>query len=233
MAAIGADQTVLEIGAGLGTLTRALSGVARHVVAVEFDRALIPALEEAIAGARNVEILHADAMDLEYSKLLPPGSKMVSNLPYNVATPLMAKLLEEAADVTSFLIMIQKEVAQRLVAAPGSRTYGAISVRVAYHCDARILGTVPASVFWPAPKVASALVEMDRVPARVEVPSETLMQVVRAAFSQRRKTVRNSLATLFDEDAIERALTRAGIDPEARAETLDLQQFADLSRELR
>ncbi len=160
---------------------------------------------------------------------------MVANLPYNIATPLIATLLEEVGELTDFVIMVQKEVGQRLVAPPGSRTYGAISVLVAYHCDARTLGRIPPSVFWPVPRVDSLLVRLTRRPAPVEVGFPDLRRVVRAAFAQRRKTLRNSLAAGLERPVaeVESAIAGAALGPDARAETLSLDDFARLAAALR
>ena len=233
LAEVTAGDRVLEVGAGLGTLTLGLADLADHVVAVELDKFLIPALREVMGAADNVRIVNADAMDLDFEGL--GCDKMVSNLPYNVATPLVAKLLSKAPSISTFVFMVQKEVGARMVAGPGSRTYGGISVRVAYHCEAKVLGTVPASVFWPAPKVASALVWMKRRPhPRVAIDESLLMRVVKAAFSQRRKTATNSIASSLGlpVSTVEGAFVTVDIDPMRRAESLGLEEFAKLAAEL-
>lgn len=233
---IAPTDRIIEVGAGVGTLTLALANAAAQVVAIELDRKLIPALTEVLDGAENVEVVVADAMKVDYSRLVGGGeARLVANLPYNIATPLVAKLLEEAPQISDFVIMVQKEAGMRFVAPPGSRTYGAVSVMVAYHCDAKLLGKVPPSVFWPVPKVESLLVRLTRRPAPVEVSFPDLMRVVRAAFGQRRKTVRNSLAAGLElsVDEVETAIRRAGIDPDARAESLGLKEFAQLAEGFR
>jgi 16S rRNA (adenine1518-N6/adenine1519-N6)-dimethyltransferase len=232
---IAPTDRIIEVGAGVGTLTLGLADAAAQVVAIELDRKLIPALTDVLDGVDNVEVVVGDALKLDYSTLVGGGSaRMVANLPYNIATPLIAKLLEEATQISDFVIMVQKEAGERLVAPPGSRTYGAVSVLVAYHCDAKILGKVPARVFWPVPKVESLLVRLTRRPAPVQVSFPDLMRVVRAAFGQRRKTVRNSLAAGLElpVDQVEAAIGRAGIDPDARAESLGLKEFAQLAEVL-
>jgi 16S rRNA (adenine1518-N6/adenine1519-N6)-dimethyltransferase len=233
---IAPTDRIIEVGAGVGTLTLGLADAAAQVVAIELDRKLIPALTEVLDGALNVEVVVADAMKVDYSRLVGGGeARLVANLPYNIATPLVARLLEEAPQISDFVIMVQKEAGMRFVAPPGSRTYGAVSVMVAYHCDARLLGKVPPSVFWPVPKVESLLVRLTRRPAQVEVSFPDLMRVVRAAFGQRRKTVRNSLAAGLElpVDEVETAIRRAGIDPDARAESLGLKEFAQLAEVFR
>ncbi|MCA1841525.1 MAG: 16S rRNA (adenine(1518)-N(6)/adenine(1519)-N(6))-dimethyltransferase RsmA, partial [Actinobacteria bacterium] len=152
-AGVGADEDVIEVGAGLGTLTSELASVARRVVAIELDRRLVEALTHRFADTPNVTILAADAMQVDYRTLTTGTAKFVANLPYNISTPLVAKILEEAPSIEMLSIMVQKEAGERLVAPPGSRTYGAISVRVAYHCSARIVASVSRSIFWPLPGV--------------------------------------------------------------------------------
>lgn len=231
----GPRDRVLEVGAGLGTLTAALADAVGSVVAVEFDRSLLPALEEVLRGRDNVEVVEGDALRLDYRRLLgDEPCRFVSNLPYNVATPLVATLLESAPGIGSFLVTVQREVGERLAAPPGSRVYGAVTVLVAYHCRARVVGRVPPTVFWPRPKVESVLVELVRRPAPVPIAAGPLMEVVRAAFSQRRKTLRNSLAAALGRShaEIEGAMREAGVGPAARAEDLPIEGFAALAAAL-
>lgn len=235
VAEVGPVDQVVEVGAGLGTLTVGLAQTARRVIAIEIDRAIVPALREVVAPFPNVELVAGDALGIDYGALLRPGRfRFVANLPYNIATPLLARLLSEVPQIEDFVVMIQREVGERLVASPGSRTYGAVSVLVAYHCGARLLGRVPPAVFWPPPRVESVIVRLLRRPPPVAVPAGALMGVVRAAFSQRRKTLRNALASALDRppDAIEAVLRRAGVDPRARAEELSLQRFASIAEAL-
>ncbi len=236
LAEISTADRILEVGAGIGTLTLALAEAAEHVTAIELDRKLIPALEEVLQGAGNVKVVVGDAMDLDYAGLVAGGtSRLVANLPYNIATPLVATLLQERPEIEDFVVMVQREAGERFVAPPGSRTYGAVSLLVAYHTEARVLGKVPASVFWPVPNVESLLVRLTRRPQPVDVDSADLMRVVRAAFGQRRKTIRNTLASGLGLEVgeVEAALARAGVDPGARAESLGLEEFAGLVRALR
>jgi 16S rRNA (adenine1518-N6/adenine1519-N6)-dimethyltransferase len=219
----------------MGSLTVALAEAAGEVVAVEVDRVLAEALQEVAGALPRVRIIVADAVTLDFDDLLGEGTyKMVSNLPYAIATPLVARLLQEAPGVEEMVFMVQQEVGERLVAPPGSKTYGAVSVLVAYHADAQIVGKVPRTVFWPKPKVSSAIVRLRRRPPPVDVDAGRLMEVVRAAFAQRRKTVRNSLASALGRrtDEVEEVLQRAGIDPALRAERLSLEEFARLAQAL-
>ena len=236
LAEVEAEDRVVEVGAGLGTLTLALSDRASSVTALELDRKLIPALMEVLAGRENVEVVVADAMAVDFQELTAGNPhRFISNLPYNIATPLLAKLLEQAPDITDWVVMVQREVGERLVAGPGSKEYGAVSVLVAYHCRARSLGKIPPTVFWPAPKVESLLVRLERRSPPVPITSSELMKVVRAAFGQRRKTVKNSLGGGLDSDAsrIDDALRHAGVDPASRAESLGLEDFARIAEALR
>jgi 16S rRNA (adenine1518-N6/adenine1519-N6)-dimethyltransferase len=235
VADVGPRDRVLEIGAGVGTLTIGLAEKAAEVVAVEFDRALVPALTEVIGPLGNVRLVEADAMRLDYSSILMGRPhRFVSNLPYALAVPLISKLLREQREVTSFVAMVQKEVGERLVAPPGSRTYGAISVLVSYFCLGEVVSRISPTVFWPRPKVWSVLIKLDRRPPPVSVDIETLMKVVTAAFAQRRKTVRNSLASSLPKSPaeVETALQRAEVDPGARAETLGINDFARIAEEV-
>lgn len=263
LAGLTGSEQVLEIGAGLGTLTLGLAGASASVTAVEIDRAVLPALEEVVGGLPNVRVVGGDAMTLDWGSVLggagavdpegtertrvdPAGSepdaerpgrdgsgswKMVSNLPYNIATPLLATMLEGVPQIDDFVVMVQREAGERLVAGPGSKVYGAVSVLVALHAEATLLGSVPRTVFWPQPGVDSVVVRMTRRPAPVVVAAEPLMRVVRASFSHRRKTLRNALSTSLGRDAagIEQALRAAHVDPGARAEALSLEDFARIA----
>lgn len=231
LAEVGPDDRVVEVGPGIGSLTLALSDTGAHVLAIERDRHVIPVLHEVIAGRRNVEVVEGDAMTADWTALLGSESwNLVSNLPYNIATPLVATLLESAPQIARMLVMIQREVGERLAAAPGTRVAGAISVKVAYYAEASIVGRVPPTVFVPRPKVESSLVRLVRRGApSVDVPSvERLFELVRAGFAQRRKTLGRALrGTLPDAVAV---LESAGIEPRARAEQLSLEEWARLAR---
>ncbi len=232
LAGVEADDHVLEIGPGLGSLTLALLERGCSVLALELDRKLASVLEEVVAGEGDVRIVTGDALTVDLGALVGAGTwRCVSNLPYNVATPVVIRLLEEAPSVGSALVMVQREVADRLVAAPGTTAYGAPSVRVAYFARSKIVGNVPRTVFVPPPKVDSALVELVRRDAPpVDVPSRArLFELVRAGFAQRRKMLRRSLRAELGERT-EAMLTEATIDPRARAESLGLAQWAALAR---
>jgi 16S rRNA (adenine1518-N6/adenine1519-N6)-dimethyltransferase len=232
LAGVEAGDRVLEIGAGLGSLTLALLERGARVLALERDRKLQPALGHVVTGQGDVRIVTGDALDIDFAALLDTETwRCVSNLPYNVATPVVVRLLEEAPSIESALVMVQREVADRLVASPGSRAYGAVSVRVAYYAHAKIVGMVPRTVFVPAPKVDSALVELVRRDAPpVDVPStDRLFELVRAGFAHRRKMLRRTLPAVLGDRAMS-VLDEAGIDPRARPESLGLTEWAALAR---
>jgi 16S rRNA (adenine1518-N6/adenine1519-N6)-dimethyltransferase len=231
LSGVGEGSRVVEIGAGLGSLTLALAETGARVVAVEVDRGLAPVLREIVAD-RGVEVVEADALELDWTDLLGSGGpwSLVANLPYNVATPLVVRVLEEAPQVSSLLVMVQREVGERLAALPGDPAYGAVSVKVAYWAEASVVGRVPATVFVPRPKVASVLVRLERrdtpaVPPAV-VAYDRLFAVVRAGFGQRRKMLRRSLAGVVDPAAF----ASAGVAPEARAEDLGVEAWGRLAR---
>jgi 16S rRNA (adenine1518-N6/adenine1519-N6)-dimethyltransferase len=232
LAKVEAGDGVLEIGAGLGSLTLALLEQDACVVALERDRKLQPVLEQVVAGQGDVRIVTGDALDIDFGSLLDTGRwRCVSNLPYNVATPVVVRLLEEAPSVASALVMVQREVGDRLVATPGSVAYGAVSVRVAYYARAKIVGVVPRTVFVPAPKVDSALVELvRRVRPPVDVPSpERLFELVRTGFAHRRKMLRRTLPAVLG-DRTSSVLQDAAVDPRARPESLGLTEWAAVAR---
>jgi 16S rRNA (adenine1518-N6/adenine1519-N6)-dimethyltransferase len=227
LAGVQPGDHVVEVGPGLGSLTLALLDAGAHVRAVELDARLANVLAEVVRG-RGVDVVIADAQTIDWPELLRDHERwvMVSNLPYNVATPVVVRALEEAPAIERFLVMVQREVGERLAAGPGSKTYGAVSVKVAYYADAEVVGTVPPDVFVPRPNVDSALVRLSRRPAPVTVDDrERLFSLVRAGFATRRETLRRALAAEVDESAF----ATAGIDPAARAETLSLEQWAALA----
>jgi 16S rRNA (adenine1518-N6/adenine1519-N6)-dimethyltransferase len=232
LAQVEAGDHVVEVGPGLGSLTVALCDAGADVTAIELDRHVIGALEEVVAG-RPVRLVQADALEVDWAEVLREHARwaMVANLPYNVATPLLVQALERAPMIDRFLVMVQREVGERLAAPPGTRTYGAVSVRVAYYAEAKVVGVVPPTVFVPRPNVESALVQLTRrARPPVDVPdAERMFAIVRAGFATRRKTLRRALAPLLGEHTVE-VLERAGVDPGARAETLGLDQWAALAR---
>jgi 16S rRNA (adenine1518-N6/adenine1519-N6)-dimethyltransferase len=228
LADVGPGDRVVEVGAGLGSLTLALAETGAAVTAIEVDRHLLPVLED-VVGHTSVRVVGADAMTLDWAELLGNDTwTLVANLPYNVATPLVADLLDGVPAVTRMLVMVQREVAERLAATPGTRAYGGVTVKVAYWAEAEIVGRVPATVFVPKPRVESALVSITRraTPAvGPEVTPDRLFTLVRAGFGQRRKMLRRSLAELVPPEAFE----AAGIEPTARAEELDVAAWGRLA----
>lgn len=230
LAGVGPGDHVVEVGAGLGSLTLALAESGAEVLAVEIDNHLVPILEENTKDCANVTVVHADAMQVDWHALLAaaPRWTLVANLPYNVATPLIADLLDFVPEITAMLVMVQKEVGERLVAAPRAEAYGAVSVKVAYWATGSVVGIVPPTVFLPRPNVDSALVRIDRrgEPAvGPEVSRDRLFALVRAGFGQRRKMLRRSLADIVDPEAF----AAAGVDPTARAEELDVYAWGRLA----
>jgi len=229
MAGVGPGDRVIEVGAGLGALSLALAETGASVTTVEIDRGIVPVLRR-IVEPSGVTVVEGDAMSLDWNALLGDGAwVLVANLPYNVATPLIADLLRDVPAIFRMLVMVQREAGERFVAGPGDGAYGGVSVRVAYWAEAEIVGRVPASVFLPRPEVESVLVELRRraEPAvGPEVDRARLFALVAAGFGQRRKMLRRSLAGLVDADAF----TAAGVRPEARAEELDLAAWARLAR---
>jgi 16S rRNA (adenine1518-N6/adenine1519-N6)-dimethyltransferase len=237
LAEVEPGDRVLEVGPGVGSLTLALAdqvGPGGTVTALELDRHLVPLLSEVLAGRDNVAVVQGDALTVDYGDLLADGTRtMVSNLPYNVATPLLVRLLEEVPGLRRLVVLVQREVAERLAAAPGNRESGAASVKVAYFSRPALLAAVPATVFVPRPRVESALVAFDRLPGPpVDVPSPARMfELARAGFAQRRKMLRQALRPLLGPDAGD-VLAAAGVDPGARAEALTLEEWAALTRVL-
>src|SRR4051812_28797834 len=235
LAGVGPGDRVMDIGAGLGSLTLALAATGAAVTAVEIDRHLVPILRSVVAGADtggnradgSVDVVEGDALRLDWDALLGDATwTLVANLPYNVATPLVADLLDGVPNIRRMLVMVQREVGERLAARPGDDAYGAVSVKVAYWATARVVGRVPPTVFVPQPRVESALVEIVRRPEpAVDAPYDRLFQLVRAGFATRRKMLRRSLSGLIDPAAFE----AAGIAPQARAEELDVAAWGRLA----
>jgi 16S rRNA (adenine1518-N6/adenine1519-N6)-dimethyltransferase len=229
-AGIARGDDVVEVGPGVGSLTLALDAAGARVIAVELDQHLLPVLRE-VLGARPVEVVHGDAMAVDWNHVLRRSSRwaMVSNLPYNVATPVVVRALECAPMIDRMLVMVQREVGERLAASVGTRAYGAVTVKVAYYADAKVVGIVPPTVFTPRPKVDSALVRITRRPPPVEVADAPFMfDLVRAGFATRRKTLRNALADVLGPRTVA-VLDAAGVDPTRRAETLDLRDWAEVA----
>lgn len=231
---------VLEIGPGLGVLTKELALRADKVAAIEIDDRLPPVLKETLAEFDNVTVIPGDAMKLDLHKLIAQqfGDLPVAvcaNLPYYITSPLIMRLLESRLPITSLTVMVQKEAAQRLCAAPGTRDCGAVTLAVAYYAEAETLFQVSRGSFLPAPNVDSAVIRLTVRPTPpVSVTDEkALFRLIRGAFAQRRKTLCNALSGAgFDKNAVSAAMERTGLSPTVRAEQLTLQQFADLSNAL-
>lgn len=238
-ATLSPADTVLEVGAGLGTLTVALAAQAGRVIAVEVDPALLAPLHAAVAPYANVTVVRADIMSVDVSGLLagtPMPRKVVANLPYNLASPLVVSLLQRPLGIERMVLTVQREVAQRMVASPGTKEYGVLSVAVQYRAHATVVGKIPASAFYPPPEVESSIVLLrvhDRPACDVE-DEALLLRVVHAAFGQRRKMLRNAVAGALplSTSEVEAACHQAGITPSRRGETLSLVEFARLTAAL-
>ena len=233
MANVRATDHVVEIGAGLGSLTLALAETGARITAIEIDHGIAPVLRDVVKDLPNVSVVVGDALELDWNEIIPPGSSavVVANLPYNVATPLVADLLDAIPQISRFVVMVQKEVALRLASSVGSSDYGAISVKVAYWATARVLGDVPPSVFIPRPKVTSSIIEITRreTPAvGPHIEPQQLFKVIRMGFGQRRKMLRRSLAAIATPENFE----NAGVSPEARPEELNVEQWGRLATEI-
>jgi 16S rRNA (adenine1518-N6/adenine1519-N6)-dimethyltransferase len=235
-AALDPDDVVLEVGPGLGSLTLGLLAAAARVVAVEVDPVLAARLPRTVASyappdvAERLDVVAADALTVDVLPG-PPPTALVANLPYNVAVPVLLRALERWPSLRHGLVMVQAEVADRIVAPPGSRTYGIPSVKVAWWAEARRAGAVPRGVFWPVPNVDSALVAVRRrEPPVADASRERVFAVVDAAFAQRRKSLRAALAGIAGSPVeAERMLRAAGVDPLARGESLSVGDFARLA----
>jgi 16S rRNA (adenine1518-N6/adenine1519-N6)-dimethyltransferase len=227
LAGVGPGDRVVEIGPGLGSLTLALSDTGADVVAVEADTRLLPVLHDVLAD-RNVTVVHGDALELDWSRVVNPGDtwKLVANLPYNVAATLVLHLLDEVPAIDSMLVMVQREVGERLAAGPGSKVYGIPSVKLSYWATASVVSRVPPSVFIPQPRVESVLVAVQRLP-RPATPADPqrLFALVRMAFGQRRKMLRRSLAGVVDPATF----AVADIDPSRRPEELGIVDWGRLA----
>ena len=233
------DDAVIEIGPGLGILTEGLLDSGAKVIGIEIDRDLAGGLKERFNGRNNLEIINADALKISYKELAVQRKeklKVVSNLPYNISTPIIFKLLEESEIFSMFLLMLQKEVAQRIVSPPDNKEYGVLSVMVQLLADVKIEFDVPPSCFHPAPKVYSSVVRFNILNSpRIDVEDVAFFKrVVKASFGQRRKTLLNALKSLnIETPQLVELLNIINIDSKRRGETLTLEEFAVLSRELK
>ena len=225
---------VIEIGPGVGTLTAKLLMKAKKVTSIELDNDLIPILQEELGDNENFSLIHNDALKVNFNELIgdEQSVKLVANLPYYVTTPIIVKLLKDRYNFKSLTIMIQKEVAERINAEPNCKEYGSLSVLVQYYCNTSIVRRVAPSCFIPRPKVESIVIKLDRLEEpRVKVKDENLMfELVRAGFNMRRKTLWNAAKALnLSKEKLEEAFEKSGVDPKRRAETLSLEEFANLS----
>lgn len=239
LAELDGTEHVLEVGPGLGSLTLGLLDEAARVTAIEIDPKLAEQLPETVTlmrpeKAQNLTVLRQDALKVTAGDLGEP-SVLVANLPYNVAVPVVLHLMQVLPSLSKGLVMVQEEVADRLAAAPGSKIYGVPSAKIAWDSTARKAGVVGKKVFWPEPRISSGLVRFDRgEPAASDVSRQEVFAVVDAAFAQRRKTLRAALSGLAGSGAAaEEALITAGVDPQARGETLDIASFARIAAALR
>ena len=245
-AQIGENDLVIEIGPGIGVITYETSIAARKVIAVEIDRNLIPILAETLTERDNIEVVNRDILKTDVNALIAEARekdpaiekvRIIGNLPYYITTPIIMKLLEEGVCADGITVMMQKEVADRIKAPTGNKTYGALSVAVQYYCEVEGVVNVPKEVFVPQPKVDSAVLNLK---IRKEKPVELMddqvfFQVVKAGFGQRRKTLNNSLMGVegITREIAGAALEAARIEPSRRAETLTLEEFAKLSNEVK
>lgn len=241
------NTLVIEIGPGMGALTQVAAEKAGKVIAVEIDRHLIPVLGEVVGHLDNVEIINQDILKTDINELIESEKKnfatsdheidkvvILGNLPYYITTPIIMGILERQIEMDTMVIMMQKEVAERIVAEPGGKTYGALSIACQFFCETNYVTTVPRTVFQPQPKVDSAVLRLDK---RAELPWEIgaggwklFFEVVRAGFNRRRKTLLNALTALgMDKTELRSILDEAGVEPSRRAETLSIQEFANVA----
>ncbi len=225
---VGPTDSVLEIGAGLGSLTLALAESGAQITAIEIDETIVPLLRDNVAQCPNVTVVQADAMTIDWSQLADPSRAwhLVANLPYNVATPMIADILDTVPQIKEFFVMVQREVGERLAGAPRTKAYGAVSVKVAFWGRAEVVGMVPASVFLPKPNVESALVRIVRheQPLDASVRPAELFSLVRTGFAKRRKMLRGALAG----HVTQAQFNTAGIESTARAEELSVHDWIRL-----
>ncbi len=233
-AEIAAGDEVLEIGPGIGTLTQGLLEAGANVTAVELDKKLPAVLEKTLEGYENFKLVQGDILKVDIEKLMPPNFKVVANLPYYITTQILLTLLEKKLPVTKIVTMVQKEVAERMTAAPNSKIYGAMTVAVQFRADVKVAFEVPPESFLPRPEVTSAVVVCDVRESPFKVVDENFfIKVVRASFGQRRKTLVNSLVGAgFNRQKVSAALEVSNIASDRRAETLSIEDFVNLSNEL-
>ena len=239
-AGVTKEDCVLEVGPGIGTMTQALSEAARQVVAVEIDDHLIPILQETLKECPNVKVIHGDILKTDVKAIADEYNEgcplhVIANLPYYITTPIIMGLFESGVPLKSITIMVQKEVADRMKAEPGTKDYGALSLAVQYYAEPYLVANVPPNCFIPRPNVGSAVIRLTRhEQPPVQVADEKLMfRLIRAAFNQRRKTLANSLNNspelFFPKEQIQEAIAALDVSPSVRGEALSLEQFAQLA----
>lgn len=242
-AGISGEDTVLEIGPGIGTMTQYLAERAGRVIAVEIDRALIPILEDTLSAYDNVRVINDDILKVDLNRLSEEENggrpiKVVANLPYYITTPIIMALLEKEVPLESITIMVQKEVAERMKTGPGSKDYGALSLAVQYYAEPVIVTEVPPHCFMPRPGVSSMVIRLDRYKEPPVTPKDPdkMFKLIRASFNHRRKTLSNGLSTDpslgLSREKVTEALEKMGLPVDIRGEKLDLAQFAELSNQL-
>lgn len=239
-AEIGKDDCVIEVGPGIGTMTQYLAERAREVVAVEIDKMLIPILEDTLSAYGNVTVLNEDILKVDIGALVQEKNhgqpvKLVANLPYYITTPIIMGLLESDVPIESITVMVQKEVAERMQAKPGTKDYGALSLAVQYYAKAEVVANVPQNCFIPRPQVGSAVIRLtcyEKPPVEVK-DAGRMFAVIRAVFNQRRKTMMNSIANAKElgvsKEQVQSALERMGESQTVRGETFSLMQFAQFT----
>lgn len=235
VAHVSPGELIVEVGAGVGALTVALASAGASVIAIEQDRGLAPALTETVEDLAGVEVVWGDALSLDYDRVLGGrDARVVSNLPYQIATPLVLSLLADVPSISELVVMVQQEVGERLVAGPGTDAYGAVSAKVAYLAEASVAFKVSRAVFLPEPEVESVVVRLHRrASPSVEGDRRRIFAIIDAGFATRRKTIRNALRGAgLSSSAVESGLGRAGIDGSLRAERLGLTEFAAIARVL-
>ncbi|MCG8540650.1 MAG: 16S rRNA (adenine(1518)-N(6)/adenine(1519)-N(6))-dimethyltransferase RsmA [Clostridia bacterium] len=241
-AEITKDDIIIEVGPGIGTLTQYLAEEASRVLAIEIDKKLIPILEETLKDYDNIEVINKNVLDINLkelvvSKFKGQRVKVVANLPYYVTTPIIMKFLEEEVPIKDIVVMVQKEVADRLKAKPSTKDYGSLSVAVQYYCEPKIVTRVPKTVFIPNPNVESTVIRLKALDnPQVQVDDKKLFHnVVRASFAKRRKTLLNSLSFSdlgLDKDQINKILKSCHIDPKRRGESLTIEEFAAIANSI-
>lgn len=236
------ESGAIEVGPGIGALTEHLARAAKKVVSFEIDQRLLPVLEDTLSPYDNIKIVHSDVLKADVAKVIEvemPGIKdimVVANLPYYVTTPILMKLLNDRLPIRGFVVMMQKEVADRITAKPGTKEYGSLSIAIQYYCTAEVAMIVPKTVFMPQPNVDSAVIRLirhDQPPVEV-INEDFLFEVTRASFAQRRKTILNNLQSGMpdgkkNKEAIVAALEKVGVDPSRRGETLTIEEFGRLA----